>query len=61
MVAQADNKIVIGGSNNGFMTLARYNTDGSLDTTFGLNHTGIVQTQFAGRPGAAPAAAAQRP
>ncbi len=54
MVAQADNKIVIGGSNDGFMTLARYNTDGSLDTTFGAAHTGIVQTQFAGTPGSLP-------
>jgi uncharacterized delta-60 repeat protein len=54
MVAQLDNKIVIGGSSNGFMTLARYNLDGSLDTTFGASHTGIVQTQFAGTPGSLP-------
>ncbi len=43
---QADNKIVIGGwSNDGSITsfaLARYNTDGSLDTNFGTN--GIVTT-----------------
>jgi uncharacterized delta-60 repeat protein len=54
MVAQTDNKIVIGGSSNGFMTLARYTTAGALDTTFGPSHNGIVQTQFAGTPGSAP-------
>jgi len=54
MVAQLDNKIVIGGSNNGFMTLARYTTAGALDPTFGPAHNGIVQTQFAGTPGSTP-------
>ena len=40
---QSDGKIVAAGSANNFITLARYNTDGSLDTGFGI--AGIVQTQ----------------
>ena len=42
----ADNKIVVGGSNGlagqGQIALIRYNTDGTLDTTFGAT-TGIVK------------------
>jgi uncharacterized delta-60 repeat protein len=50
---QADGKIVVagtapgapGGPSGSFQfCLARYNSDGTLDTTFGPNHTGIVQT-----------------
>jgi uncharacterized delta-60 repeat protein len=45
---QSDGKIVAAGySNNGSnydFALARYNTDGSLDTTFGTFSTGIVTT-----------------
>src|SRR5262249_37457112 len=32
------------------IALARYNTDGTLDTTFGLAMTGKVQTDVAGEP-----------
>lgn len=50
LAIQPDNKIVAGGfSNAGFVTtqfsIARYNTDGSLDTTF--NGTGTVVNSFA--------------
>lgn len=47
---QADGKIVVGGTSadqdfiEQMFTVARYNTDGSLDTTF--NGTGIVTTAF---------------
>ncbi|MCK0505535.1 DUF4347 domain-containing protein [Aromatoleum anaerobium] len=34
VTVQADGKILVAGSNNGDLALARYNTDGSLDTTF---------------------------
>ena len=52
-VAEADGKIVLGGytldgvsSSSGYdFALARYNTDGSLDTTFGTG--GVVVTDFA--------------
>lgn len=48
---QADGKIVVGGwsfqkTNYADFTLARYNPDGSLDTAFGTNGTGIVHTDF---------------
>jgi uncharacterized delta-60 repeat protein len=52
MVAQADGKIVIGGSRTvggtNYMTLVRYNINGTIDTTFGTN--GFAQQQFAGTP-----------
>ncbi|CAN5510595.1 hypothetical protein BH10ACI1_BH10ACI1_03810 [soil metagenome] len=35
VAVQTDGKIVVGGSSDGDFALARYNTDGSLDTTFG--------------------------
>ncbi len=56
-VVQADGKIVVGGqsSSSGFMTLVRYNLDGSRDTSFN-NGTGIVERQFAGTPTTAPGA-----
>ncbi|MBI3852830.1 MAG: hypothetical protein HY298_21455 [Verrucomicrobia bacterium] len=48
---QADGKIVAAGyaytgTNYSTFTVVRYNTDGSLDTTFGTNGTGIVYTDF---------------
>lgn len=54
VLVQPDGKIVVGGysiqnsnGNNQFdFTLARYNTNGSLDTSFGTNGTGIVLTDF---------------
>jgi uncharacterized delta-60 repeat protein len=45
VVIQPDGKIVVVGLGNGF-TLARYNTDGRLDTSF--NGTGKVTTLFNG-------------
>uniref|UniRef100_Q3ARU1 SbsA Ig-like domain-containing protein n=1 Tax=Chlorobium chlorochromatii (strain CaD3) TaxID=340177 RepID=Q3ARU1_CHLCH len=43
---QADGKIlVVGGGSNGDIALARYNMDGSLDTSFG-NETGKLTTDF---------------
>jgi uncharacterized delta-60 repeat protein len=50
VLLQADGRLVAGGtsSNGGFpdFALARYNTDGTLDTTFGTG--GKVKTDFAG-------------
>ncbi len=47
-IQPADQKIVVGGDTgsveNGSFALARYNTDGSLDSTFGTN--GVVITPF---------------
>src|SRR5439155_13341699 len=48
MVLQSDGKLVvagyftIAGPNGRYFTVARYNANGTLDTTFGPNHTGIV-------------------
>jgi uncharacterized delta-60 repeat protein len=48
MALQADDKITvagyftIAGSNGRYFTVARYNANGYLDTTFGPSHTGIV-------------------
>lgn len=48
VVLQPDDKIlVVGGSNDDF-TLVRYNSDGSLDNSFGTG--GIVSTDFFGSP-----------
>ena len=52
MVVQADGRIVIGGARGNFMTLARYNVNGSLDTTFGVG--GFATRQFAGTPTSSP-------
>ncbi len=53
MVIQGDDKIVMGGyAHNGSdydFALARYNVDGTLDTSFGSAGTGKVMTDFAGR------------
>ena len=46
---QADGKIVAAGSSGGKFALARYNSDGSLDTTFGTG--GLVTTAFASDSG----------
>jgi uncharacterized delta-60 repeat protein len=43
---QPDNRIVVVGFANGKMALVRYDTDGSLDTTFG--GTGVVAPSFGG-------------
>src|SRR4051812_43393880 len=36
-VVQADGRIVVAGQRNSAMTLARFNADGTLDTTYGSN------------------------
>jgi len=51
VLIQPDGKIVAGGysfpnTNYTDFTLVRYNPDGSLDTSFGTNGTGIVYTDF---------------
>src|SRR5438128_3449516 len=50
---QPDGKLVVGGFNGANkvtdVAVVRYNTDGTLDTTFGSNHTGIVTTNFGGQ------------
>jgi uncharacterized delta-60 repeat protein len=53
VVIQTDGKIVVGGQSstpsfNSQFTLVRYNPDGSLDISFGPNHTGIVVTAMSG-------------
>ena len=54
LAVQADGKIIAAGfayQNTNYLsfTLVRYNPDGSLDTTFGTNGTGIVYTDLGGR------------
>ncbi len=44
---QADKKIVVAGTSNDVFALAKYNTDGSLDTSFGNN--GKTTASFDGR------------
>ena len=47
VVVQASNKIVVSGTwDSGHFDLARFNSDGSLDDTFGPNGTGEVSTSF---------------
>ncbi len=61
MAIQSNGKIVVAGrtsSNNGDFALARYNTDGTLDTTFG-NGDGKVTTDFFGNSDYANAIAIQ--
>ncbi len=55
-VVQADGRIVVGGQSGGAMTLARFNADGTLDTTYGVN--GFVSARFAGTPTSPPGASA---
>lgn len=45
-VLQSSGKIVVAGTSQGDFLLARYDTDGSLDTTFGQD--GLVTTDFGG-------------
>ncbi|MCP4165513.1 MAG: hypothetical protein GY759_06420, partial [Chloroflexi bacterium] len=44
MIVQSDGKIVVAGKSDNDVALARYNADGSLDTTFGSG--GILTTDF---------------
>jgi uncharacterized delta-60 repeat protein len=46
MAIQSDNKVIIGGSISGKFALARYNTDGNLDVSFG--QSGIQTTYVNG-------------
>ncbi len=46
VTVQADGKILLAGSSDGDFAAVRYNSDGSLDTTFGSD--GIVTTDFGG-------------
>ena len=46
MAVQADNKIILAGAANNNFALARYNPDGSLDSSF--NSTGLVTTNLNG-------------
>ena len=46
LVLQPDGKLVVAGESGGDFALARYNPDGSLDTSF--SGDGIVTTDFAG-------------
>lgn len=52
MIVQGDGKIVAGGSRGGFMTLVRYNVNGSIDSSFGSG--GFATQQFAGTPTGSP-------
>jgi uncharacterized delta-60 repeat protein len=42
VAVQNDGKVLLGGWVNFHFALARYNPDGTLDTSFGTNHTGLV-------------------
>ena len=53
-VTQADGRIVVGGASGGAMILARFNANGTLDTTYGTN--GFVSARFAGTPTTSPGA-----
>jgi uncharacterized delta-60 repeat protein len=53
-VVQADGRIVVGGASGGAMILARFNANGTLDTTYGTN--GFVSARFAGTPTTSPGA-----
>ena len=44
----ASGKVEMGPTNDGDFAVARFNTDGTLDTSFGLDATGIVITDFYG-------------
>ena len=46
MTVQSDEKMLVAGLSNGDFALARYNTNGSLDTTFSVD--GKVTTRFSG-------------
>lgn len=48
MTVQNDGKVVVVGSSSNHFAVVRYNPDGSLDTTFGMNQNGKVTTNFGG-------------
>jgi uncharacterized delta-60 repeat protein len=51
-VVQADGRIVVAGQRAGAATLARFNSDGTLDTSYGTG--GFVTARFAGTPTSQP-------
>jgi uncharacterized delta-60 repeat protein len=55
-VVQADGRIVVAGQRAGAATLARFNTDGTLDTSYGSS--GFVTARFAGTPTSQPGTSA---
>ena len=55
-VVQTDGRVVVAGQRDGAMTLARFNADGTLDTTYGTG--GFVQAKFAGTPTSQPGTSA---
>jgi uncharacterized delta-60 repeat protein len=57
LVVQPDGKLVVAGESQGDFALARYDADGSLDTSF--SGDGVVTTDFAGKADAAYAVALQ--
>jgi uncharacterized delta-60 repeat protein len=57
VVLQSDGKIVVAGRSGGDFALARYESNGTLDSTFGGD--GVVTTDFAGNQDAALAVAVQ--
>jgi uncharacterized delta-60 repeat protein len=59
LALQTDGKIVVAGHAGGGFELARYDTDGSLDTSFGPDHKGTVHTFVGNSSSAAHAVAIQ--
>jgi uncharacterized delta-60 repeat protein len=57
LVLQPDGKLVVAGESRGDFALARYDADGSLDTSF--SGDGVVTTDFAGKADTAYAVALQ--
>ena len=57
IAVQADSKIVVAGGANGNFALARFNSNGTIDSTFG--NGGIVITEFSGNYGVPNALAIQ--
>ncbi len=55
-VVQADGRIVVAGQSGSAMTLARFNANGTLDTTYGT--AGFATARFAGTPTGSPGASA---
>jgi uncharacterized delta-60 repeat protein len=55
-VVQADGRIVVAGQSGSAMTLARFNANGTLDTTYGTG--GFATARFAGTPAGSPGASA---
>ena len=44
LALQTNGQLVVAGDSGGQLVLGRYNTDGTLDTTFGTNQNGLVLT-----------------